>query len=683
MTPARYRVGLLLVLLLAAALRLSLPGTGWFGMDQARDLTMASEIIHDGAWPAAGPAMRNRLRLGGLYYGLWVPPAALRARPQTAYLWAGLLGVFGVAAAAAVGRRVGGERVGLAAAVLLAASPVAVLDERIPWPPAAMPLAVGLMLLAALRVFECPTAWRAAGLGLVSGLATQVHLSLVPLAAVGVSSLLVSSRKLGFKGLGAAAFAGLLPLVPMWIALGEPLPAGPATARPLPPLLERLIDILFAARRAVEGISPASRSRPAFIDVLLLPEALWFGLALGAAGVALWRGGIGLRWTAMSFLVGVFAVGFLPAEAWLYYLDPTLLPAAVLLGFGLTRWRGYGSMLLLLCLTSLRVAFLVWWIDDVSQRGWIAADFERLRLGAVGQAGEGRVRLLTLDAKSQLWSRLVAIAGDPVETLGARLHGPGFADLDTDNGYFEKLAIAAARETLGSGARKRSVYPGPGKGQSDALQKRIDVGDARQVVLLHPGDLEPGWLGGLKGERLGPLLAVVSMPALQWERAEIVVCDGKAVRLPLPARPVPDPGRYGAGEMKRSDWPCRRATIEVPIRSASATAEARGRAQGLLTGIEGTGGRRSGTARATPWRIFATMQGEGALRGWEVFDGPAKPVAATAILFPPSGISHGLLVEGPARSLRLELGIEGPATIDVFELPGRGPPTDASPRERG
>ena len=55
-------------MLLSAALRLVALDSGWFGVDQARDIAWAERIASGAGHPAAGPLMGNRFHLGSLYY---------------------------------------------------------------------------------------------------------------------------------------------------------------------------------------------------------------------------------------------------------------------------------------------------------------------------------------------------------------------------------------------------------------------------------------------------------------------------------------------------------------------------------------------------------------------------------------------------------------------------------------
>ena len=689
MTPRRHAVALAAILALAAALRLSNIGTGWFGVDQARDLTIAADIAAGRGWPLAGPPMRNRLRLGGLYYGLWVPPLVLGGGARAAYLWAGLLGTVGVALAARLGRRAGGPACGLVAALLLATSPIAVIDERVAWPPAVVPLCTGLILLLALDRFERPSPSRAALLGAVCGLATQVHLSLVPIAALGLGSVLLAREARAGRNLGLATMAFLLPLVPLALVAGERLVAAPSTRIVLPALGDRIVAVLVAPQRAVAAVA---REAPAPIAILLMFEALWLPLALVCALSVAWRGARALqrgwsqrplgawnlvvawrdewalRLAALALLVSVGAVVALPAEAWAYYLDPALLPASVVLGWALTRWRAAAVPWALVVFALARIVVLGWWIGDVAQRGFISTDFGQLALASAAPGHGGHVRLLTLATRQQLWPRLLGRVGGEPGHVAARLHGPGFSDLATDNAYFEATALASTRGVAALESKMHGVGPGDGRGASVSARASVAVPQVpgvgpggwrqrtarpdaapdglpaeRDVALFYADGLDLGFLGVVDVEAIGPFVTVVLPARLRPERGRIVACDDRPVSLPWPVAPAPDPRHYGRGEIARPRWPCRRVQVEIPIEGAGA------------------------------WRLLAAVRGEGRIVAGESRGAGPRTNGDRSRLEPLGpilrGFDRGGDVPAAAVALLLEVDIEGPATLDFVALP--------------
>ncbi|MEW6273037.1 MAG: hypothetical protein AB1689_27480, partial [Thermodesulfobacteriota bacterium] len=158
------------MLLLAALLRLWHLEAGWFGVDQARDLAWAERIASGGPLPSVGPLMRGRFHLGALYYWFWAAPALVSTAPLAAYAFAALLGTGAVLATWWLARTLAGPVAALVAAAWLAASPIAVIDARIAWAPAALPPWTALLLLVATAFLAAPSTPRAAALLLVATL---------------------------------------------------------------------------------------------------------------------------------------------------------------------------------------------------------------------------------------------------------------------------------------------------------------------------------------------------------------------------------------------------------------------------------------------------------------------------------------------------------------------------------
>ena len=128
-----------------------------------------------------------------------------------------LMGAALVAGVGLLGRRVGGERVGLVAAAIAALYPLlVVLDGSLRSESLYAPL-VAFVLLAAYRLLERPTTGRAATLGLLIGAATLTRSEALLL---GVALLMIVSRKLPsgarIRQPATAALVALLFLTP-WI----------------------------------------------------------------------------------------------------------------------------------------------------------------------------------------------------------------------------------------------------------------------------------------------------------------------------------------------------------------------------------------------------------------------------------------------------------------------------------
>jgi len=640
------RLSILAILLLAAGLRLLWIGDGWFGVDQARDVAWAHAIASAEAFPLVGPLMRGRVHLGATYYYFWSIPALLSKEPLASYGFAALLGTAAVWMTYRLGRQLGGAAVGLTAALLLATTPIAVIDARIAWAPAAVPPLVAVFLLAGLAFLRRPTPALAT---LVLGLpilGTQLHLAAAPLALLGVSIVFTRLRQLGVPRALLAGAVALVPLLPM--ALAYHLDAGPAgtmqgdtrsldtpsdgaaaNAPAAAPLSEhtlreiqtgRLADILASSARVIDGLSPPVGERPRLASAWVVVEhasmLATLLAALACAGFAMGspaRENEAVVLVAATIITCVLVVAVLPAEAWYYYLDTTLVPAAVALALAVRPGHSRLAALAVICLALLRAVGLVWWITSNHGSGFMLANLERLRLGGSDPgASTGRSRLLTVRTKACAADVLLGDLALPLPDLWRRAHGTGFGDLDGDNGFFFQRAAARA-----PGRKVPALMP------------------ADEALVAYAHEFPNAWTEGFSPpRRVGPLAIYRYVPSLDAAEATIESC----ANAPLPPRPVPDPRDYFFGQPSYPEWPCSNAVVRVPVDSGPDQKRVRIFARGL------------GAARV----ISISSEPQGII----VDDAP--PGAGTGLLLPTSR---------PAV-VRVALALEGPAGLDLYELHG-------------
>jgi hypothetical protein len=618
---SRRSVALLAILTLAAVLRLRALDSGWFGVDQARDLTWAARIASGEAHPAVGPAMRNRFHLPPTYYDFWAIPAFFSDDPLAFYAFAGLLGVATVALVACLASRIGGAEAGLLAGLVFATSPIAVIDGRVAWAPAALPLATALVLLAARRFLVAPSALRAALLLVVAGLAPQLHLAAVPLALVAGFVVLRRARDLGIRGLTLAAAAALASIAPALYALTVPVP------HPAPPpaptaTAGRLRAMLDLVPRVVDGLSRPAAERPGAIDAWLAAEHL--AVAVGVAALLwlwlrAWRGtGEPRAWPIPAAAAAcAVAVGALPGEAWFYYLDTLLVPAAVAVGLAVAASRRTAIRALLVLVVVARIAGLVWWEEQNARSGDVPTSLDLLRLGGAGpEPPDARARVLTVATRESAARVLLGTLGLPLEHLWQRAHGVGFTDLDTDNGFFFLRAARAA-----TAARAEAAGTATGRG------------DARDALVVFAGELPPTWLAAFPpAERAGPLAIYGYAPFLRDADARLRDCGAGEVPRQAPRSPLD----YGAGERALPTWPCAEPTVVVPVAHAPADMALR-----VLA-------RTTGAARVL------TIEAEGGQE--EVVEAP--------------GAGRALRLGTTPTTVKLRLRVDGPASLDVYELHG-------------
>lgn len=623
-----------LLLLAAGALRFWRLDAGWFGIDQARDAAWAERIARGGAWPDAGPAMRNHVRLGATYYFFWALPALLVDSPLAGYAFAAFLGTAAVAAAGALAWSVAGPTAGLAALLWLGFHPAAVIDSRVAWAPAAVPAACAVFLWAGRRLLRAPDRTNAAIVGLVSGFATQLHLATVSFLPVAAGALLSRFGRIGRAGLLAAAVGFSLVLLPMAVAVRDPIPAtvgsmaaGPAsTTDQVSPYANRLLDFLFVVPRFLSGLTPPYRALPG-------PARVWIPLEIVATLVPIAAvGWLALRTRAvrepgtlrlvLATFVATTAIPLaLPTDVWCYYLDGRFVAGAIAVGVAVAL-AGRPWLLAALCVTTVcRTALLAWWVWAVSTTGWVPANLDYLRVGGPRPSElSGRAQLFTVATKRALSDAVVDTIGAVVRPLRWDLHGMAVEDFDTDNGYF------LLRE-----ARERGVPPATGN----------------DVLFLPPGKIPPSWIDGFRGRRSLRLLDVYEYEAVV--HPERGVLEGCATG-PVPAPPVSDPVDYGAGEPRHAAWPCAEPIVRVPFDAPPAGAAV---------------------------RVFPRLSGAGRIEILSV----EPPVEVYRPGLP--GLDRGVTLPRSAGEIRMRLVLEGPATLDMVELHGRAPlaPAVSSPSE--
>lgn len=201
-----------LILLVAAAVRIPHYDLAWFGIDQVYFLSEARRILA-GATDVVGPLSSGLNLLGPLYSYLLA--ALLWMRNDAAFL-----GWFNVACEIAgawfvfdAARRLAGTTAGVVAGITYAVSPILVLSTRLIWNPSLLPMMVAIGWWMAVRYGEKPSLRRLAGTALVAGLMLPLHpTGIFPAAGVVLAALLLHPPRLTHVAI--AAVVGALPILP-------------------------------------------------------------------------------------------------------------------------------------------------------------------------------------------------------------------------------------------------------------------------------------------------------------------------------------------------------------------------------------------------------------------------------------------------------------------------------------
>ncbi|MGH8041115.1 MAG: hypothetical protein ACREPN_03620 [Rudaea sp.] len=341
--------------------------------DTYRDIFMAQSIVSGHYFPLNGPTIGNIFHLGPLWFYLLALPLWLIRNPVAVNATIGLLGALQFPLAYLIGKRFGGERLGVLFALALAlpgwsAFPLVELTHV-----TVVPTCVLFGALAMLRYRDCPNAARALVLGLACACMLHAHpttLLLAALCVVAAAKATPSRQRIAHAVLAIAPSVVLLSPMLVYQALnGWPdfatasTYAGSQLTLPSPARAAKLLLALFDY-----GADYVARfwfeARPPLLLGLLLLNATWFLAA--AAGLALIVGGdlCRRRWVGLLVLVLVAQTLFVIAlreitPFWMIYAHLPLIAALVALGLNRvcaigSAWRVFvGALALVWTLWSL------------------------------------------------------------------------------------------------------------------------------------------------------------------------------------------------------------------------------------------------------------------------------------------------------------------------------------------
>ncbi len=398
---------------------------------RAGALTVPQPAIAEAPWPSAAWTYSPLGFRPGVQPGTIVPtyPPGLALHFALAGSLGGhtgerlvlpVLGAVGVWAAFLLGRRLSGATGGVAAAVLLASSPVWL--NQLLQPMSDVPVTAWWLVSVAVAAGGArPTSARAALAGLAAGVALLVRPNLVLLLPVPAVLLLAprggdraaAVRTLAAYGAGVApALAGLAAFNAA--LYGAPWASGYGSAR-------ELFDAAFVATNArLYGGWLLDVHTP------LLAAAIAGAVALAAGPRPAGAIRLALALSALSALVLISYLPYAPFESWTYlrFLLPALAALAVVAGVAMERLARPGptaAAVALLALTALAAAS---W--DTARDGGVFATAQRERRYAlvaewVRQHAPGGAHLLAAQHSGSLF----AATGRPVIRWDLLDAGPG------------------------------------------------------------------------------------------------------------------------------------------------------------------------------------------------------------------------------------------------------------------
>ncbi len=206
------------ILLLAGALRMAAPGLSEFKADEARLLSLAYDMA-EGELALRGISSSVGLPNFPASVWLYALPVSIWPHPYAATIFTGLLSTLAVALTYWFVRRYWGMTAALAATLLYAASPWAIVFSRKIWAQNLLPLFVlGWVIGAALALVERRSRFIWLHF-LCLALAVQIHLAAVALIPTTLLLLLIFRRSVRWRDLLIGALLALITALPFALYL--------------------------------------------------------------------------------------------------------------------------------------------------------------------------------------------------------------------------------------------------------------------------------------------------------------------------------------------------------------------------------------------------------------------------------------------------------------------------------
>jgi 4-amino-4-deoxy-L-arabinose transferase-like glycosyltransferase len=341
---------------LAAVLRMNWVGTTEFKADEARLLALALDMA-DGEFALRGISSSVGLPNFPMSVWLYTLPLVVWPHPYAATLFTGLLSTLAVLACYWLVRRYWGAMAAIAATLLFAVSPWAVMFSRKIWAQNLLPLFVMLWVigLALALVDRKP---RFMWLALVAlAVAVQIHLSALALVPATLVLLIVFWRRLSWQDLLIGAGLALLTAVPFLIYLFQQSSLiGEGLAKAGGEKIALSLDALNFVRMISVGNDLHSLVGPEQVELFLAQQGMpmtriyWLMTGVLAAGliylgVMVWKrwgskqGDMGLIVLVWTLSLPLFFLVWRSSPVYLHYFIALLPAPYIAAGVGFSDWQ--------------------------------------------------------------------------------------------------------------------------------------------------------------------------------------------------------------------------------------------------------------------------------------------------------------------------------------------------------
>lgn len=368
-------LALVLILAVAALLRLGWPGLTEFKQDEAHLYALALDLAELRAFPLRGISSSVGLPNSPISVYLFALPLFVWKSPLAATLFVGLLNTASVAVGYWLARRYWGARVALLSALLYAAAPWAVIYSRKIWAQDLLPFfVVSCVAAGVLGLVEGRRGWLAAHLALLA-LVVQIHPSgaaLVPLTAL---LLIVFRRNVNWRWLLAGAGLILLAFLPFALyglsRLGEMAALSGRLSEQSAVTDSASLELaaMVVMGTQVRGLTGPTAFQAFDATVPNFNPLLWLGglLALAGLGLAAWHwwasrdrprsprvtvGALVALWAVLPSLLFLRHATPVYAHYFIVLFPAPFLLAALALDALMTHWRLAGLWLVPLTLAG-------------------------------------------------------------------------------------------------------------------------------------------------------------------------------------------------------------------------------------------------------------------------------------------------------------------------------------------
>ncbi len=343
----REALALGVILLVAAVVRMGWPGLTEFKADEGRLLT-AALTMSDGHFAWRGISSSVGFPNAPMSVWLYSIPLFIRQHPYAATLFTGLLSVVAVGLTYWLARRYWGARAAVAAALLLAASPWAILFSRKIWAQNLLPaFVVGWAIGAALAYVDGRRPYLILHFVCLA-VAAQIHPAALGLVPATLIYLIVFRRRVDWRYLIVGGLLAALTAAPfLWYLWGRwraegglPFSTGQSSAQLSPDSLRATLEIVSG-----QGYRGLAGDAFAGLPGEWLVQAAALAVALAGVGVAGWL--VARRWdepaSRVAFIGLVWLLSPVIFFAWhrtpvyIHYFIASLPAACLLAGMAFDR----------------------------------------------------------------------------------------------------------------------------------------------------------------------------------------------------------------------------------------------------------------------------------------------------------------------------------------------------------